>query len=288
MNDWRKNKFYITTQEKRVLLLIAFCFVLCILIPRYLAYRNTTFTYKISHLEDSLIKVIKVKQKNKPHQYSNNYTEKHQRNKKSPKLPFNPDTLTLEAWMKIGFSMAQAKSILKFKSFNNGIHSIEDLKKIYVIDSTQIAQWDSLLVFVPRPFLSIELNKATQEELEKLKGIGPTLAGRIIKFRTNLGGFYRLKQLNEVYGLKTAVFTKIKPHLTIDTTKITKIFINKVEAYALSKHPYLNYNQANSIVEYRNQHGLYKNPKDLLKSKLVSEEDLLKLRSYLNFKTTWK
>jgi DNA uptake protein ComE-like DNA-binding protein len=59
--------------------------------------------------------------------------------------------------------------------------------------------------------------------------------------------------------------------------------INTIEAYQLSKHPYLNYNQANSIVEIRKQHGIYTKPKDLLQSKLLSEEDLVKLTPYLNF-----
>lgn len=289
MKDWRKNSFYITALEKRVLLLIATLFLLGLVVPRYFAYMDVGFSYTISHKEDSVIQVMELKEK---HKQSNFHYKNDKRTAYKPQFipqkPFNPDTLSFSSWIKFGFSEAQTQSILKFKSFNDGIHSLADLKKIYVIDSAKIAQWDSLLVFSPRPFLIVKINTATLEELEKLKGIGPTLAKRITRYREALGGFYITQQVKEVYGLKPEVFEKIKEHLVADTSKIKQININKVDTRTLSTHPYLNYNQANSIVEYRNQHGFYKKPSDLLHSKLINEEDLLKLKPYLNFKLSWK
>lgn len=47
----------------------------------------------------------------------------------------------------------------------------------------------------------VSLTTATVEQLEQLDGIGPTLAGRIIEFRDENGGFRSLAQLQEVDGI---------------------------------------------------------------------------------------
>jgi len=66
--------------------------------------------------------------------------------------------------------------------------------------------------------LKIELNKADSAELVKLRGIGPVLAKRIIRYRTSLGGkFHSVEELRNVYGLSEETFQSIKPYLWIDT-----------------------------------------------------------------------
>jgi competence protein ComEA len=47
----------------------------------------------------------------------------------------------------------------------------------------------------------ISLSRATVEQLDALDGIGPTLAGRIIEWRTQNGGFASVDQLLEVQGI---------------------------------------------------------------------------------------
>ena len=69
-----------------------------------------------------------------------------------------------------------------------------------------------------REVLKIELNKADSVELVKLRGIGPVLSKRIIRYRTSLGGkFHSVDELRNVYGLSEETFLSIKPHLWIDT-----------------------------------------------------------------------
>lgn len=50
----------------------------------------------------------------------------------------------------------------------------------------------------------ISLSRATAAELESLDGIGPTLAARIIEWRTAHGGFASVDQLMEVPGIGPA------------------------------------------------------------------------------------
>ncbi len=56
----------------------------------------------------------------------------------------------------------------------------------------------------------ISLATATQEQLEELDGIGPTLAERIIELRDESGGFRSIDQLQEVEGIGEKRFAALK------------------------------------------------------------------------------
>lgn len=55
----------------------------------------------------------------------------------------------------------------------------------------------------------LELNTATAQQLEQLPGIGTVLAGRIVDYRTQIGGFLYREQLLEVNGIGDAIFREI-------------------------------------------------------------------------------
>ena len=56
----------------------------------------------------------------------------------------------------------------------------------------------------------IDLNRATAEELESVRGIGPALAARIIARRDELGGFGRVEDLIEVRGIGPATLESMR------------------------------------------------------------------------------
>lgn len=64
------------------------------------------------------------------------------------------------------------------------------------------------------PFINI--NYATQEELESLPGIGAVLAKRIIAYRTKYGYFNALQDLLKVYGIKPQTLKLIEPYVTFE------------------------------------------------------------------------
>lgn len=72
----------------------------------------------------------------------------------------------------------------------------------------------------------IELNTATIESLEELPGIGPSMAERIVAYRTEVGGFSYLDQLMEIPGIGEAKLNGLRPYVSIDTT-LVKVLVKK-------------------------------------------------------------
>lgn len=62
----------------------------------------------------------------------------------------------------------------------------------------------------------VNINTATQEELERLPGIGPSKAQAILETRGKLRGFRRVQDILRVRGIGRATFRKLRPMLTVD------------------------------------------------------------------------
>jgi competence ComEA-like helix-hairpin-helix protein len=60
----------------------------------------------------------------------------------------------------------------------------------------------------------IPVNQAKTEDLDRLPGIGPGLAQRIVAYREQQGPFPDLESLKEVKGIKEKTLEKIRPYLT--------------------------------------------------------------------------
>ena len=86
----------------------------------------------------------------------------------------------------------------------------------------------------------------------------------------------------ETYNLPDSTFQSIKDQL-IDSPIQQFIKINEADAAALKAHPYLKWNEANAIVNYRMQHGKYQSIEDLLKVKILSSELIEKMKPYIQF-----
>lgn len=64
----------------------------------------------------------------------------------------------------------------------------------------------------PKP---VDINRASKEELQRLPGIGPTLADRIVRYREKHGGFKRIEEIKEVNGIGEKKFQRIKSLITV-------------------------------------------------------------------------
>jgi competence protein ComEA len=64
------------------------------------------------------------------------------------------------------------------------------------------------------PAATISLSSATEEDLDGLDGIGPTLAARIVEWRQAHGGFSSVEQLMDVPGIGPARLEALRARVT--------------------------------------------------------------------------
>lgn len=67
----------------------------------------------------------------------------------------------------------------------------------------------------PTPGAPLDLNAATQAQLEALPGIGPSLAQAIIQERDREGGFHSVDDLRRVRGIGDVRFAQLRPLVTV-------------------------------------------------------------------------
>jgi competence protein ComEA len=65
------------------------------------------------------------------------------------------------------------------------------------------------------PAAPVSLNSGTLEQLETLDGVGPSLAQRIIDYRTLHGGFRSLAELDQVSGFGPARLAALRGKITL-------------------------------------------------------------------------
>ena len=206
---------------------------------------------------------------------------------------FNPNKLPAEKWKQLGLSDHQIRIIKNYEAKGGRFYRNTDLQKIYsitpedykrlepYIDIPQSVEYVSNKL---KPGTTVEINGADSAKLTEVRGIGPSFAMRIIRYRDRLGGFYHKEQLLEVFGVDTAKYNEIDKQLTIDPTKVTRLKINTISMPSLQQFPYLNYKQVNAIIQYRAQHGNYNSITDLANVAILTSEVLRKIEPYLSFK----
>ena len=230
--------------------------------------------------------------------------------KKTPKaynnLPinhseFNPNSANEKTLLENGIPQKQVNMIIKYRSKGGVFYKKEDLKKIYGMSETVYQKLESYIIiektfpkkkpivkaspdksFAEKIYtpIQIDINKASPEEWQKLRGIGPAFSKRITKFRDGLGGFYSIEQVSETYGLPDSTFQSIKTQL-VKTPIVSKININQASEEDLKKHPYISWKQAKLIVNYRAMHGDFKLVEDLLEIQVLNQEWFNKVKYYL-------
>ncbi len=80
-----------------------------------------------------------------------------------------------------------------------------------------------LMVLLAMPaFAAVNVNTATQSELEAVKGLGPSKAKAIIAYREANGNFKSLDDLEKVKDFGKSSIDKLKDELTVGTENAKK------------------------------------------------------------------
>jgi competence ComEA-like helix-hairpin-helix protein len=222
----------------------------------------------------------------------NNSTKKQQNIYYSNLFEFDPNIATGKDFEILGLNSWQIENILKYRKKGGTFKSSEDFGKIYGIDKKTYEKLKSFIRISPieqnenttylpdEKSIIINLNTATENELQTLKGIGPAFSKRIIEYREKLGGYYTVDQLIEVYGFSEDLLSSIREYIRVDPDNIKKINLNTAEYKELISHPYINKDYTVKILNYRNFAGKIESFEELLKQKAIDENFYIKLSPY--------
>lgn len=213
--------------------------------------------------------------------------------------PFDPNQADSSELVHLGFTPRMASNMLKYRAANGRYRKKEDLLKIYDMTDSLYASLEPYIEIAAlsneqqKPLYTslkrdtiLELNKADTAQLQLLRGIAGYTARQIVRYREQLGGFCSVEQLREVPNIRSV--DSIMPHFIVDSALITPLYVNRLSAEVMAKHPYIRYEQAKALRDWRHRKGTVRDWEDVKKIKIngaaaFSEGDLLRLKSYLNF-----
>ncbi len=205
-----------------------------------------------------------------------------------PLFTFDPNTVSYDDLLLLGLTERQAATLINYRGAGARFRRPEEIARVYGLDSSTAARLIPYVIIkdhhekndsegmkaraavashgaeyersgepVPssgeaeRPAPLTDLNRSSAEGLERLPGIGPVLASRIIKYRNLLGGFVDSRQLTEVYGIDTSVVRLILPMVTVTLDSVLPLVLDSVSFGDLARHPYVGYEAARLITRYR-------------------------------------
>lgn len=235
---------------------------------------------------------------------------------------FDPNTATKDDFERLGLSPRTAQSILNYRGKGGHFYKKEDFAKIYTLRKEDYKRLEAFIQippksgdkkyddfvkkadnqdfatkggieekpFVPQNFSKknaatiVDINSATVDDWQQIRGIGPGWAKRIVNFREKLGGFTTPQQVAETFGLPDSVFQKALPQMQANTGVFRKIRLNSATLDELKAHPYLSSFQATILFNYRQQHGNYTDFTSVKKVKAgFKEEDWRRLEPYFSY-----
>lgn len=179
-----------------------------------------------------------------PHSPAAERIVRQSRGRKTESFRFNPNTVSVEDLIRLGFSEKQAQAIDNYRKKGGRFRRPSDFARSYVVADSVFARLEPF-IDIPR----LDLNKADSAALTDLPGIGPYYAKKILEYRKALHGFSYKEQL-----LDLPRFEKEKYDGLSDL-----VFVSEPAPYplwtlpedSLKRHPYIG-RAAHSLILYRN------------------------------------
>ena len=146
---------------------------------------------------------------------------------------FNPNTASLEDFVRLGLTERTAKSICNYRDKGGQFRKPEDFKKIYTLSD---ADYERLLPYIrmeendPRLYtdqygqsstekvpiqqFNFDPNTATEAEL-LLLGVPKWVVSRILNYRAKGGKFRNKEDLSKIYGFPEEDYDRLEPYIAI-------------------------------------------------------------------------
>ena len=217
-----------------------------------------------------------------------------------PPGSLDPNTVDSATLRRLGLPIGLTRRWLKYRASGGSFVSAGDIAKLYGMPDSTAARIEGYFADPPprerspagetpaerrrrEPPAELEINHATAEDLESLRGIGSYYASRIIEYRGRLGGFVSVAQVAETPGLRDSAFAGIAGILRVDTSYRYRIALNRATRWQELRHPYMSTAAAKMTFNYREQHGPYRSTADLSRVKALRPADIAALAPYLDF-----
>ena len=229
------------------------------------------------------------------------------------RFPFDPNTADSTQLLRLGLQPWQVRNIYKYRAKGGIYRQKEDFAKLYGLTVKQYRELEPYIQissdYQPAATLvgtresrdsrdssdtrdsslrypvkikeneHVVLNTADTTQLRTVPGIGTYYAKEIVRHGQWLGGYVSVDQLDEIEGFPQ----ESKKYFVIQGASPKKLNVNKLSLQQLRKHPYINYYQAKTIMDYRRLRGKITSLDDLCLSDDFPPEAIRRLEPYVEF-----
>lgn len=174
-------------------------------------------------------------------QIRRNYTPR-----KYESFRFDPNTVSIDDLMRLGFTQKQAQSIDNYRKKGGRFRRKSDFAKSYVVEDSVYRRLEKF-ISIPK----IDLNTADSVTFMTLPGIGKFFAGKMVSYRQELGGYSYPEQLMDIWHFDQEKFDNLKDLIKVDTTATGAYSLWSLPESGLARHPYIGKRAARGIVIFR-------------------------------------
>lgn len=152
------------------------------------------------------------------------------------------------------------------------------------VDNNRPTTVDSFAVRSQKPqkfreMVVLDINSVDTTTLMRVPGIGSYRARRLVEYRSRLGGYVSIDQLDEIGDFPS----ELKEWFAVESAFSAPININGDDVRTMARHPYLTYAQARAIERYRHNYGDIKSLEELQLLEAFTADDLKRLEPYIHF-----
>lgn len=184
--------------------------------------------------------------KNSEHSAQVEQIRRHYTPRKYESFRFDPNTVSIDDLMRLGFTQKQAQSIDNYRKKGGRFRRKSDFAKSYVVEDSVYRRLEKF-ISIPK----IDLNTADSVTFMTLPGIGKFFAGKMVSYRQELGGYSYPEQLMDIWHFDQEKFDNLKDLIKVDTTSTGAYPLWSLPESGLARHPYIGKRAARGIVIFR-------------------------------------
>lgn len=225
-------------------------------------------------------------------------------------VKFNPDHISVDRWIEMGFSKKQAEAILKYKKYLGGsFSSKEKFKECFIINDENYRQLEPYLILPDKEPSNLSSHTAKSKiqyryfdpnalDIDGWQSLGfsESQAKVIVNYRDrNLkGSFKTLDDLQKCFVISTEKFEELKPYIKITSPSVAikqeKTDFSKIDLNAITYKQLLEFGlderSAGSLIGFRRKLGGFVNKQQILETYNIDKELVEKLISICPLNTS--